>query len=408
MRTLLQTRLTATALFSLAVLVALLCATGMKPAFAQTSAGTVISNTATATYTDGSGGSPTYNATSPTVTVTVARVAGLTITPDNGTLPNVVPGQQSVDFTFTVTNTSNYATNVLFLASRASVVLGGSGTVAMAVIDANGDGQVDSNSDGNVDAGDVDIKNNAANVSYGPVAANGSFLVIVRVNINAAAAAGSTVSVTLGDAPVNGQPGDTTHDNVKPANNSANEVRTDTSGIAPVGGEAEARGDVHTTVDSDAQLRLNLNAPAGPVARGSDITYTWSLDNTGARAASALTLPGGLGAAGTGVFVMVPIPAKTVFKNLGVLPGGVTVLYSTVAGLPDPLTAPAAWSTTAPADPTTVKRIAYNIGNSLAVGATFSNLQTVVTVSATADTTNPVFEIGDAFAKNGVNATITD
>ena len=282
MRTLLQTRLTATALFSLAVLVALLCATGMKPAFAQTSAGTVISNTATATYTDGSGGSPTYNATSPTVTVTVARVAGLTITPDNGTLPNVVPGQQSVDFTFTVTNTSNYATNVLFLASRASVVLGGSGTVAMAVIDANGDGQVDSNSDGNVDAGDVDIKNNAANVSYGPVAANGSFLVIVRVNINAAAAAGSTVSVTLGDAPVNGQPGDTTHDNVKPANNSANEVRTDTSGIAPVGGEAEARGDVHTTVDSDAQLRLNLNAPAGPVARGSDITYTWSLDNTGA------------------------------------------------------------------------------------------------------------------------------
>src|SRR5438067_264917 len=225
MRTLLQTRLTATALFSLAVLVALLCATGMKPAFAQTSAGTVISNTATATYTDGSGGSPTYNATSPTVTVTVARVAGLTITPDNGTLPNVVPGQQSVDFTFTVTNTSNYATNVLFLASRASVVLGGSGTVAMAVIDANGDGQVDSNSDGNVDAGDVDIKNNAANVSYGPVAANGSFLVIVRVNINAAAAAGSNVSVTLGDAPVNGQPGDTTPDNVKPANNSANEVR---------------------------------------------------------------------------------------------------------------------------------------------------------------------------------------
>ena len=408
MRTLLQTRLTATALFSLVVLAALLCATGTQPALAQTAADTIISNTATATYTDGSGGSPTYTATSPTVTVTVARVAGLAITPDNGSVPNVVAGQQNVDFTFTVTNSSNYATNVLFLASRASIVVGGNATVAMAVIDANGDGQIDSNNDGNVDAGDVDIKNNAANVSYGPVARNGSFLVIVRLNINAAAAAGSNISVTLGDAPVNSNPGDTTHDNVKPANNSTNEVRTDTTGAAPVGGEAEARGDAHTTVDNDAQLRLNLNAPAGPVARGSDITYTWSLDNTGARAATAITLPGGLGAAGTGVFVMVPIPAKTVFKNLGTLPGGVTVLYSTVAGLPDPLTAAAGWTTVAPADPTTVKRIAYNIGNSLAIGATFSNLQTVVTVNANADTTNPVFEIGDAFAKNGVNATITD
>jgi hypothetical protein len=410
MRTLLQTRTTTHALRALLTLVALVCAAGAFPALAQTQtpADTIISNTATATYTDGTPGSPTYNATSPTVTVTVARIAGLTITPDGGSMPNVVPGQQNVDFTFTVTNTSNYTTNVLFLAGRASIVVGGSATVAMAVVDANGDGQVDSNNDGNVDSGDVDIRNNAANVSYGPVARNTSFLVIVRLNINAAAAAGSSVSVTLGDAPVNGTPGDTTHDNVRPAGNSAAEVRTDTTGTAPVGGEAEARGDASTTVENDAQLRLALNAPGGPVARGSDITYTWTLDNTGLRAANAVTLPGVAGAPGTGVFVMVPIPAKTVFKNVGTLPPGVTVLYSTVAGLPDPLTAGAAWSTTAPADPTTVKRVAYNIGNTLAAGGTFANLQTVVTVDANADTTTPIYEIGDAFAQNRVNATITD
>ena len=396
------------AIWSLLALIAFVCASGSQPAFAQqTPADTIISNTATATYTDGT---TTYNATSPTVTVTVARVAGLAITPDAGTVPNVVAGQNGVDFTFTVANTSNFNTNVLFLANRGSISLGGTATVAMAVIDANGDGQIDSNSDGNVDAGDIDIRNNGANVSYGPVARNTSFLVIVRVNVGAAAAAGSTVSVTLGDAPVNSTPGDTTHDNVRPATNSAAEVRTDTtSGAAPVGGEAEARGDASTTIENDAQLRLTLNAPAGPIARGSDITYTWTLNNTGARVANAITLPGVAGAAGTGVFVMVPVPAKTVFKNLGVVPPGVTaVLYSTVAGLPDPLTAAAAWSTTAPADPTTVKRVAYNIGNTLAVGGSFANIQTVVTVSATADTTNPVFEIGDAFARNGINATITD
>jgi hypothetical protein len=409
MNTIFQTRIAAAPLWSLVVLLLLVGLTGTQSARAQaTPADTIISNTATATYTDGQPGSPTYNATSPPVTVTVARVAGLAITPDNGSVANVVPGQTNVDFTFTVTNSSNYATNVQFLASRASIVLGGSATVAMAVVDGNGDGQIDSNSDGAVDAGDVDIKNNAANVSYGPVARNASFLVIVRVNVNAAAAAGSNISVTLGDAPVNGTPGDTTHDNVKPADNSAAEVRTITTGAAPVGGEAEARGNASTTVENDAQLRLAINAPAGPVARGSDITYTWTLDNTGLRAANTITLPGVAGAAGTGVFVMVPIPAKTVFKNVGTLPGGVTVLYSTVAGLPDPLTAAAAWSTTVPVDPTTVKRVAYNIGNTLAAGGSFANLQTVVTVSATADTTTPVFEIGDAFAKNRVNATITD
>ncbi len=293
MRTLLQSRIAPAALWAFAALAALVLTTGTLPALAQqTAAGTDISNTATATYTDGTGGSPTYNATSPTVTVTVARVAGLAITPDAGSVPNVVAGQQGVDFTFTVANTSNYSTNVLFLANRASITLAGSATVAMAVIDANGDGQIDSNSDGAVDAGDVDIRNNAANVSHGPVARNTSFLVIVRVNVNAAAAAGSTIGVTLGDAPVNSTPGDTTHDNVRPANTSAAEVRTDTTTTpAPVGGEAEARGDATTTVENDTQLRLAINAPAGPVARGSDITYTWTLNNTGLRAANAVTLP---------------------------------------------------------------------------------------------------------------------
>ena len=49
-----------------------------------TPGGTVISNTATATYGDG-GGTP-YSATSNQVDITVANVAGLVITPDNQVL----------------------------------------------------------------------------------------------------------------------------------------------------------------------------------------------------------------------------------------------------------------------------------------------------------------------------------
>src|SRR5205085_7530605 len=91
--------------------------------FAQsTAADTPISNTATASYSDGGGGS--YSTTSNTVTVIVAKVSGLTITPDvtNGSSdPTVVPGQSNVRFTFTVTNTGNFTDNVLFKANGASV-----------------------------------------------------------------------------------------------------------------------------------------------------------------------------------------------------------------------------------------------------------------------------------------------
>src|ERR1041385_8709949 len=99
--------------------------------FAQaTSGGTQIQNRASATYSDGTN---SYSVNSNTVTVTVANVSGLAITPDAGTVSNVVAGQTNVDFTFTVTNTGNYATQVRFLASGASVQLSGPATVQKAV-----------------------------------------------------------------------------------------------------------------------------------------------------------------------------------------------------------------------------------------------------------------------------------
>jgi hypothetical protein len=359
------------------------------PALGQTTTGgTQIQNQASATYSDGTNN---YSVNSNTVTVTVANVAGLTITPDGGSVPTVVSGQTGVDFTFTVTNSSNFATQVRFPASGAGIVTQGSITVTQAVIDVNGNG---------IDGGDIDIFSNGSAVLYPSaspyLARNASFNVVVRVSVSAAAAAGSTIGVTLGDA---------SGDNVA-SNGSAAEVRTSVpSGVTLTGSESEAVGSITSSVENDAQLRLNLTAPAGPVALGSSVTYTWSVENAGARDVTARTLTNAPAGSQTGVFVIAPVPARTTFASV-TPPAGVTVLYSTSALTTDPVTG-AVWTTAAP-PPGSVTRVAFNAGATLASGASVTNMQMVVTVNTGINATLPLWQIGDAFGRNSVNASVTD
>ena len=373
------------------VLLALLAALCLSaaPALGQaTTGGTQIQNQASATYSDGTNN---YSVNSNTVTVTVANVAGLTITPDGGSVPTVVSGQTNVDFTFTVTNSGNFATQVSFPAGGGAVVPSAGLTVTQAVIDVNGNG---------IDGGDIDILANGSAVLYPSaspfLARNASFNVIVRATVSAGAAAGSTVGVTLGDA---------SGDNVV-SNGSAAEVSTSVpSGVTLTGSESEAVGSITTTVENDAQLRLNLTAPAGPVALGSNVTYTWSLDNVGARAVSSRTLTNAPAGSNTGVFVIAPVPSRTTFSSI-TPPAGVTVLYSTSSLATDPVTG-ATWTTAAPPAGSVV-RVAFNVGASLAAAASVSNMQMVVTVNTGINATLPLYEIGDAFGRNNVSANITD
>ena len=140
--------------------------------FAQTPGGTVISNQASATYSDGTN---SYSTVSNTVTVTVSNVSGLTITPDAGSNPSVVAGQTAVIYNFTVTNTGNFTDQVRFLASGASVRVVGPGTVTRAVIDVD--------SSGTINAGDTDIKTNGADVISANIAQNGNIHVLVEVRL---------------------------------------------------------------------------------------------------------------------------------------------------------------------------------------------------------------------------------
>src|SRR5215218_26169 len=360
------------------------------PALGQaTTGGTTINNQASATYSDGTN---SYSVTSNTVTVTVANVAGLTITPDGGSVPTVTAGQTGVDFTFTVTNSGNFPTQVRFPASGAAVVPSGSVTVTQAVIDVNGNG---------IDGSDIDIFSNGSAVLYpgSPyLARNASFNVVVRVSVDPSAAAGATVGVTLGDA---------SGDNVA-SNGSAAEVRTSVpSGVTLTGSESEAVGSITTTVENDAQLRLSLSAPAGPVALGSNVTYTWSVENTGARSVGTRTLTNAPAGSTTGVFVIVPVPSRTTFSSV-TPPAGVTVLYSTSALATDPVTG-ATWTTVAPPAGSVV-RVAFlvNSGNPLTAGASVTNIQVVVTVNTGINASTPIYEIGDAFGKTSANASITD
>lgn len=365
------------------------CASLTSVTFGQTAAGTAIVNQASATYSDGSGGS--YSTVSNTVTVTVARVSGLAITLDGGTRPSVVPGQTGVLYSFTVTNTGNFADQVRFLASGQSMQLTGSGTITRAVIDSG-------TTTGTIDAGDTNIFTNAADVLSASIAQNGTITVLVEVSVNAAATPTSTINVQLGDA-TTGAP---SYDNQPaPTTPSAHEVRTVST--TSVNGLREARGDVSATVDNDAQLQLTLTAPSGPLALGSNINYNWGVCNTGQRTVNSVTLTNAPSGSNTGVFIIAPIPVGTALATGQTFPAG--TLYTTSALTVTPLNA--VWTTTPPASLSAVTRMAFRVGASLAAGGCSASFPMQVTITTT-DATNDIYEIGDVFGTNTVNATITD
>jgi hypothetical protein len=370
----------ASALLRVIAVVAIVCVP-FATSMAQTAGGTTISNQATATYSDGTNN---YSTLSNTVTVTVSNVSGLAITPDAGSNPTVVAGQTGVLYNFTVSNTGNFTDQVRFLASGGSVRVAGPGTITRAVIDVD--------SSGTISAGDTDILTNGADVISANISQNGSVHVLVEVSVNSGATAGQGVQVLLGDAAT----GSPTYDN-QAANSSTNEVRTVST--ASVNGLREARGDITASVVNDTLLQLTLTAPAGPVNLGSDITYTWQVANTGLRDASGVTLNGS-----TQVYMIAPIPARTVLKSGQSFPSG--TLYTTSPLTTAPLSA--TWSSTAPSPLSNTVRVAFPVGATLAAGASSSSENMIVTVNTGIDASVKIDEIGDVFGKNSLSTTITD
>jgi hypothetical protein len=375
------------AILRLLIALAIACALS-APTAAQTPGGTSISNQASASYTDGTN---TYNTVSNTVTVIVSNVSGLAITPDAGSNPTIVAGQTGVIYNFTVTNTGNFSDQVHFLAGGASASLSGASPATITNV------VIDMDNSGTINAGDTSLMGGST-VDSAFIAQNASIHVLVEVSVNAGATAGQTVQVFLGDAATGGP----SFDNQPVAAVAPpHEVRTVSA--ASVNGQREAKGDISASVVNDALLQLTLtSAPAGPVDLGTDITYTWTLTNTGLRPVSSVTLNGS-----PAVYIIAPIPQQNPLGSRGVLktvPAG--TLYTTSALGTPPLSA--IWTSTAPSPLTLATRVAFPVGGSLGAGATSAAINMVVTVPLGIDASVQMDEIGDAFGTNSVGGSISD
>ncbi|MBD2329353.1 hypothetical protein [Alkalinema sp. FACHB-956] len=340
------------------------------PLLAETPVGTPISNTATATYEDPNG--TTFNATSNTVTVTIAEVAGVFVTPlatidQNGgsVLPNDV-----INYEFKVENAGNDTTQ-LFIPPTPSVTGPGSATQTFITgyIDANGNRTnfapvaVTANPTGSI-AGLPAIGANPAGV----LPAGFSYVVSVPVTVSNLAASGANIVVRLGDTGPNDNTTATQNQPDAPDNALNTEVRTvdyagetgPASAVLPASAEREASAVQTVTVGSQAQAlatilknRLAVNAQDPAKLEDDIITYGLGLEvESTAPAGSVGITPGKLvgitvnGVGANRVLVSDAVPTSTALTSAADVkaPANWTAVYTT-----DALSVPATqanWSTT--------------------------------------------------------------
>ncbi|PSB24864.1 hypothetical protein C7B82_25650 [Stenomitos frigidus ULC18] len=302
-----------------------------------TSAGTTISNTATATYEDPNAPGTTINATSNTVTVTVAEVAGVTATPlaitdvNGGTvLPNDV-----INYDYRITNVGNDPTR-FFIPSSATVT--GPGTA----------GTLQYSTDGGTTFNTV----TAGGLTTTSIPAGSSVIVRVPVTISGLASSGATVAVRLGDTGANDNSAATQNQPDVTDGATAGEIRTvdnldgttnEATGV-PTNGEREASVTQQVLVGSQPQAFAAIlktrtaYSDSSTTALNDDVlTYGLSLrvDAT-APAGTAGLSPANLagttinvnGGAVTRVLVSDAVPASTTLSGTPVAPTGWTIVYT--------------------------------------------------------------------------------
>ncbi|MEM7580966.1 MAG: hypothetical protein AAF316_14180, partial [Cyanobacteria bacterium P01_A01_bin.80] len=365
----------------------------IAPVLAEGSAASQeIENTATATYEDEEGNE--INATSNTVTVTVAEVAGITVVgagPEfkDGTQPGVV-GDANGDgkfnardefyFIYDVTNVGNDPTKFQI---PDQPVVNGPGTL---------DGSVEISYDGGttweaVPAGGLETNS----VNPGEVVK-----VRVPVKVNDDAPSNDKISVELGntDPDAQNQPLTADGQDVFTVDNTGTD-NGDVDGD-PVNGEREASATQEITVDSSLTtyalakvLKANSNyqsaGATGPI--GDTLDYELSLevlntDPTGNNI-SPVALEGKAvpGLTGTNILVSDAIPAGTKLNTV-TAPAGWTAVYS----LDDPQTTDAnaaTWTATQPSDLATVRRVGFVKTGSVDPGTTVTGFNFTVEVTST-------------------------
>ncbi|XHX80718.1 MAG: beta strand repeat-containing protein [Stenomitos frigidus ULC029] len=362
-----------------------------------TTAGTTISNTATATYEDPNAPGTIINATSNTVTVTVAEVAGVTATPlaindlNGGTvLPNDV-----LNYDFRLTNVGNDPTG-LFIPGSATVTGPGTG------------GALQFSIDGGTTFNPVP----AGGVTTASIPAGGSVIVRVPVTISGLASSGSTVAVRLGDTGLNDNSAATQNQPDATDGSLATEIRTvdnvdgtaNEAAGAPSNGERETSATQQVLVGAQPQAFAAIlktrtaYTDSSTTALNDDVlTYGLSLrvDATAPSGTTGLS-PANLegttinvdGAAVVRVLVSDAVPVNTTLTGTPVAPTGWTIVYT---NSPTGTNANAAnWVTTVAAigGIANATRIGFINNGSIPAGTTVTGFTfQVVTTGVTATTT---------------------
>jgi hypothetical protein len=319
---------------------------------ALTPAGTVINNRATGTYEDPNNPGVPINATSNQVTVTVAEVAGLTVT--NAGIIDTNGGSVSTGdtlyFEFLVTNTGNAPTDIFFPGITDMVPVG-------FIITGY---QLDLNNDGDFLDPDEGVRTTAFTTTT-PIPAGASVRVRVIGTVTASGA-GDPVSVRIGDTGPNDNSPATQNqpDNADGTNN--NEVRT--TGGAPVNGQREASAFQQTNVAvavNNQALATILKTRTGYTPNSSALnddvlTYGLSLrvENTPPAGSSGIT-PAPLAptvnvnidsANRSVILISDAIPQFTQLNAIPTAPAGWRVVYTTTPTATN--ATGATWTTTAP------------------------------------------------------------
>ena len=331
----------------------------VAPALAEgTKAGQTISNTATATYNDPNNSGTTLNTTSNPVVVTVAEVAGITISNVgvvDSTPADVIKVGDTLTYTFAIKNVGNDPTRFRIpnLATTTGPVVAG-------------------NLSYSINGSYTQIPGTEVITSSIPV--GGTVLVQVPVTVQAGANANDAINVKIGDTPSNTQ-------NVLRVNNGGDVYTVDNPDAptiideipgVPINGTREASNTQTSTVGSTPAtnnmslatlLKTNTYSNNNTTNSITDdtITYNLSLRVEGSDVTGLGITPQPLtGYTGISVnndttknYILVSdvIPAGTVLSAaLTNVPTGWTAVYSTVAATNvKPTDAAAAWTTTAPA-----------------------------------------------------------
>jgi len=379
-----------------------------------TAAGTSINNTATATYQDPNNPGTTINATSNQVTVTVAKVAGITVT-GSGITDTTHPGGlvtvgDSLYYNYSVTNVGNDKT--LFRIPNL-VTVTGPGTAGTVQI--------------SYDGGTTWTNISGSEVISTSIAPGGSVQVRVPVTVTAGANSGDIIGVQLGHTP-----GDAQNQLRIPDGGDVYTVDDPTATVTgdPVNGVREASATQKISVGSTAKtialatvLKTLTNFNNGGNSQqinGDIITYGLALrveqndvTNTGITPAPlAGTSINVDGAAVTRILVSDAIPANTVLTGTPTAPPGWKVVYTNTATA---TTANQALWTSTPSG--TVTRVGFvndpTVITSVPTGQTISGFSIQVQVQGVANsaTSATIGNIAQAFGTTSgdtSNTLITD